>query len=235
MAFAKSDSDPLTADASLGSCAIQVTFRDWIGPWVVLDFLAEAEVLVPVYQDRFRGRIANDYTISLRNVKDEVEQIINGKGLIGKLRDYTAMEKAITQLDVRGAPSFLPDLAETLHSGIVVQHATEVGQALAIGLSAEPATFGAMAQTGSKADRQGAKVVEQVTGYVDQKIGTAQQQINFQVQQQQAAFRNELFAEDGMIQSVNRNVSVALGQVQGVQVALNQKADIQSLARFLPG
>ncbi len=235
MAFAKSDSDPLTADANLGACSIQVTFRDWIGPWVILDFIPEAEILIPPYQERFRNRITDVYRDSIINVRAEVETILDGKGVIGKLRDYTAMESAITRMDVAGAPSFMADLTETVHNGILVQHATELGQTFAIGLDGSAAAFGAMAGTGAKADIQGAKVTEQVTGYVDQQLGAAQQQLTFQVQQQQATFRNELFAEGGVIQNVSRNLNVVTGQIQGVQQALNAKADVQALARFLPG
>lgn len=233
MAFAKSDSSPLTADTNLGACSIQVTFRDWIGPWVILDFIPEAEILVGSYEDRFRDRISDVYIDSIINVRDEIETILDGKGVIGKLRDYTAMETAISGMN--GGPSFLPDLTETLHNSIVVQHATELGQTFAVGLKGSATSFGAMAGTGAKADIQGAKVTEQVTGYVDQQLGSAQQQLTFQVQQQQATFRNELFAEGGMIQNVSRNLNVVSGQMQGVQQALNAKADIQVLARFLPG
>ena len=235
MAFAKSDSDPLTADTNLGACSIQVTFRDWLGPWIILDFLPEAEVLIPPYQDRIRDRITDLYDDSIINVREEIDQILTGKGVIGKLRDYTAIESAITGMRGTSGPGFLPDLAETVNNGILVQHATELGQTFAIGLQGSATSFKAVAGTGAKADVQGAKVAEQVTGYVDEQLGSAQQQLTFQVQQQQANFRNELFAEGGMIQNVSRNLNVVTGQIQGVQQALNTKADVQSLARFLPG
>lgn len=53
LASVKDDSDPRTPDQSRGLTSIQVTFRDWIGPWIILDYVTE---IGPLVQD-FRNRL----------------------------------------------------------------------------------------------------------------------------------------------------------------------------------
>jgi hypothetical protein len=235
MAFAKSDSDPLTPDSSLGSCSIQINFRDWIGPWINLDFFADVPILVDNYRDRFGGLIRNDYRDTLIRFEEDIEVLVGNVGLVGKQKQYRAINEAIGRVQVSNPPTFLPDLTLTLQSGIALQQAAEYGQTAAIGMSQQPIVFQAFAETGAKADTRAAEVAEEVSGRVETQLGQAREELVFQVQREQANFRTDLLAESGPILNVQRELQTVAGQVQGFQLALNGKADIQTLARFLPG
>ncbi|HEX6558413.1 MAG TPA: hypothetical protein VF021_03105, partial [Longimicrobiales bacterium] len=47
LAFGKADSDPRTPDAARGANSIQLNFRDWIGPWIIVDYLPGFSLEVP--------------------------------------------------------------------------------------------------------------------------------------------------------------------------------------------
>ena len=235
MAFAKSDADPVTADSSLGSSSIQINFRDWIGPWINLDFFADLPTIVDDYRDRFGGLILDDYRDSLFRFEEDIQVLVGNVGLVGKQKQYRAITEAIGQVQVADPPPFLADLTFNLQNGIALQQAAEYGQAAAIGMGQQPVIFRAFAEAGAKADTRAGEVVEEVSGQIEGQLGQARDELVFQVQQEQANFRAELLAESGPILNVQRELQTVAGQVQGFQLALNTKADIQTLARFLPG
>ena len=228
-------SDPRTPDPNLGSCSIQVNFRDWIGPWLNLDFFLEMTPLVNNYRDIFIGQVGGNFRDTLDRFKEQVEVNLADKGILGKQKHTKAIMEAIGQMQVVNPPPYLENVTQIVKNGLVMQQATEYGQVAAVGLSDQPITFQAFMETGARAETKAAEVELAVSDRVDAQIGKAQEQLVFQVQQEQANFRDELFAENGAIQSVQRNLQAVTGQVQGFQVALNAKADVQTLARFLPG
>ncbi|HUE97441.1 MAG TPA: hypothetical protein VMN39_12330 [Longimicrobiaceae bacterium] len=234
IAFVKTDSDPRTPDPNLGSCSIQVHFRDWIGPWLNLDFFVDLAPLVNNYRDIFIGNVGVDFRDTLDRFKEQVEVNLADKGILGKQKHTKAIMDAIGQMQVVNPPPFLGNVTQIVKNGLVMQQATEYGQAAAVGLGDQPITFQAFTESSARAETKAAEVELSVTGKVDAQIGKAQEQLVFQVQQEQANFRDELFAENGAIQAVQRNLQAVTGQVQGFQVALNAKADVQTLARFIP-
>jgi hypothetical protein len=234
MAFAKTDADPRTADQSLGTCSIQVNFRDWIGPWLHLDFFDEITPLVNIYKDVFKGQIGINFLDTLGKFQNQVNVSLGGKGIVGKQKHTMAINTAIKQMDVSNPPSYLNSLTTVVQNGLTMQQAMEYTQAVALGVSEQPVTFQAFTESTSKSETRAAEVEAGVTAHVERELGKTRDQLNFQVAQQQANFRNELFAENGMIQAVQQNLLAVAGQVQGFQVALNAKADVQQLARFLP-
>jgi hypothetical protein len=234
MAFAKTDSDPRTPDPALGTCSIQVTFRDWIGPWINLDFFEfEEPILIPQYRDRFRGRITPDYKVTLGRWQQDVGEILEGKGILGRQKHGKAIKDALNQIEVTNPPSFLFNLTEVVGNGLTFQQATEFTQAAAIGGGTEPLIFQAFTESASHADTRAAEVEAGVGDQLTQEFSRARDEILFEVEREQANFRNELFAENGTIQGVQREILTVSGQIQGFQTALNGKADVQTLARFL--
>ena len=95
MAFAKSDSDPRTPDQSRGVSSIQITFRDWIGPWVMLDFFKETHMLVENTRKQLNPKVTDKYLESVGFLKDEVENRTRDKGVVGKLREYKVCSAAM--------------------------------------------------------------------------------------------------------------------------------------------
>lgn len=235
MAFAKTDADPRTPDPNLGSCSIQVNFRDWIGPWINLDFFVDTTPLINNYRDIFRGQIGVNFGETMNRFQNQVELNLIDKGILGKQKHTRAIMDAIGQIDVTNPPPFLGNVTQIVRNGLAIQQATELGQVAAVGVGDQPITFQAFTQSSARVETKAAEVEQNVTGLVESQLGRAQEELTFNVQRQQADFREELFAENGAIQAVQRNLQAVSGQVQGFQVALNGKADVQTLARFLPG
>jgi hypothetical protein len=220
--------------------SIQVTFRDWIGPWIITDYFVETETLV----ERFRGRLIPTLTAnfdqSVDDVKSEVNDFVLDKGLIGRQRNYRVIQEALDTVTTPQPLDYdLRKLTRPMQDAISVQRTLESAQ----GASADgqEAAFGAFANAAVRAedavvrvDSQVAQVEELLTGYVDQQLGEARNQLLFQVQPEQANLKDELLAENGPIKTVQQNLQAVSGEVQGFQTALNAKADVQTLARFLP-
>jgi hypothetical protein len=240
MAFARRDSDPVTPDQSRGVSSIQVTFRDWIAPWIITDYFVETDTLVESFRDRLIPKIVDDLDQSVRDVKVEVNDFIFDKGLIGRQRNYQVMREAFDTATPPQRPAYgLKKLTEPMQDALGVQQTLESAQG--IGPTGQEVAFRAFTGAAVRAedavvrvDAQIGQVQEQLTGYVDEQLGGARDQLLFQVQQEQASLKDELLAENGPIQTVHKSLQTVTGQVQGFQTALNAKADVQTLARFLP-
>jgi hypothetical protein len=212
-----------------------VTFRDWIGPWISIDYFVETASLVENFRDRLTPKITDDLGESVLNVKAEVNEFVFDKGLIGRQRNYRVIQEALDEVTITQPLDFpLNKLTKPMQDAIGVQQALESAQGAAVGPAGQEVAFGAFADAAVRADTQAAEVGSRLTGYVDEQLGEAQNQLVFQVQQQQANLKNELLAEDGLIQTVHKDLQTVSGRVQGFQEALQGKADVQALARFLP-
>jgi hypothetical protein len=181
-------------------------------------------------------KITKDLSESVLNVKAEVNEFVFDKGLIGRQRNYRVIQEALDEVTVPEPLDFsLNKLTKPLQDAISIQQTLESVQGAAIGPADQEVAFGAFADAAVRADTQAAEVGSKLTGYVDEQLGEAHSQLLFQVQQQQANLKNELLAEDGLIQTVHKDLQTVSGRVQGFQEALQGKADVQALARFLPG
>lgn len=241
MAFARRDGDPVTPDQSRGVSSIQVTFRDWIFPWITIDYFVKTGPLVENLRERLAPKISDDFGRSVINVKTEVKEFVSSSGLIGKQRDYMVVREALAEVDVpRPLPFDLVSLTKPLQDAIGVQQMLEGGQGL--GLDGREVAFGAFADAAVQTedavvrmDSQVAQVHQEITGYVNEQLQEAREQLQFEVQRAQANFKDQLLADNGPIMSVQKDLQAVTGQVQGVQTALNAKADMQTLARFVSG
>jgi hypothetical protein len=144
LAFAKSDSDPATPDRRHGAESITVTFRDWITPWIHLEYLDKSRIAdyTKDIQSQFRAKVTKDYATTTNYFKQVVTENVMDAGLIGKIRTLEAMNLALDSLEVTDAPDFLPDLATTIRHGVVMQHVMESAQASTIGLPAAEENIG---------------------------------------------------------------------------------------------
>ena len=120
-----------------------------------------------------------------------------------------------------------------MQDAIGVQRTLESAQGVASGFAARVVAFGLLTDTAVRAD-QAVESGKQLTDHVDEQLGQAKDELLFQVQQEQANFSNELLKVGGPIQEVQERLQTVSGEVQGFQQALNAKADVQTLARFLP-
>jgi len=234
MAFLKPDSNPATADGALASASIQVTFRDWIAPWVIVDYLPGLGGLQLDYGNRFRNLIEPSLGPSITNIIDEVDDIIRGKGLIGRQRDLLAVDAAIGGLPFEvDPPPFMPDLVQAIQFGSQVQHAMFYSQAVTPGDSGGALGFGAVAGSAGRAASEAGEVEARLEETIDSKLDSATESLRNEVSISQVKFQEELLQEDGPILSVQRDVAAFSGQVQGFQAVLNNKADVDLISNII--
>ena len=141
LAFAKADSDPTTPDQSRGVSSIQVTFRDWISPWVTLEYLPTIDTRVVDIRDRFRPRITSSYRESVNLLVSEVKEIVSGKGLLAKQREYIAIQSAFDGLNLDAPPSFMPTLTKSFQDALRVQQTQDYIQSATIGRTDDETAF----------------------------------------------------------------------------------------------
>lgn len=205
LAFLKGDSDPSTAEPGQGVCSIQVTFRDWIGPWLNLDYLPKAKDLATDYGNLFQANVGRDFAETTTKFRDKVSERVRDKGLIGKQRDYQAASLALDDLSgPAGGPGFVGDAARSVRSAIGLQQALETSEA-ALFAPATQVGLQAVTQVAVQAD---ATATTHVAGLLQEQVG-------------------------GLEERIQQSVQSVRGEVSGIQAALNQKADVQSLTRFL--
>jgi hypothetical protein len=227
MAFLKPDSNPTTADGALASASIQVTFRDWIAPWVLTDYLPAVGTIQLDYGQRFQNLIGPSLGLSIDGIVGEVEDIIRDKGIIGRQRDLQAIDKAIGSLRFTAdPPPFMTDLVQAIQFGSQVQHAMIYSQSLTPGDTGEARGFGAIAGSVGQASAEASRIKQQLTDDIDTKLTNTTTDLQNQVNVMQVKFQEELLREDGPILNVQREVQTFSGQVQGLQAALNNKADV---------
>jgi hypothetical protein len=97
LAFAKTDADPKTPDQSRGAASIQVTFRDWVRPWILMHYMAP---------DRTTG-LVNDVVERVgasagkpEEVEKQVASVIAEEdGLIAQARTYEAARIALDRVE----------------------------------------------------------------------------------------------------------------------------------------
>jgi hypothetical protein len=234
MAFVRRDSDPVTPDQSRGVSSIQVTFRDWMYPWIITDYFVETGPLVSDFRDRLGPKIVDNLDESVFNLKAEVSDFVLDKGLLGRQRNYLVIQDALDTVTTPQPLAYdLNKLTGPMQDAVGVQRTLESAQGVASGFADQVVAFGLLTDTAVQAD-QAAESGKQLTDRVDEQLGQAKDELLFQVQQEQANFSDELLKVGGPIQEVREQLQTVSGEVQGFQQALNAKADVQTLARFLP-
>jgi archaellum component FlaC len=191
MAFAKADNDPRTPDQSRGVSSIQITFRDWISPWISLDYMDITVAAVQIARDRLTPRVTGNLAESAGLLKDEVNQMVRGKGLIGKQRDYQIIHAALDQVNVSQPPQFLNTLTKSVQNAVNIQQSLENTQAAAFGPGDQQVAFDVFTAT----------AVQAGTGVEEIKQG--------------------LSALQRQLQSVERNFSGVSGEVTRLQTSLS--------------
>ena len=214
MAFATSDSDPRTPDQSRGVSSIQVTFRDWIGPWLSLDYFEETRPLVLNFRDRLTPKITGELGQSVLNVKSEVDEFVRDKGLVGKLRNYQVVHNALDEVTLPQPPVFLNTLARSIQDAVSIQQTLESVQA--ISAPNQTAAFEVFTNAAVQAD----------TSTLQQQIGEALQRfddINGQVSNLGNAVSSlngrldASLAEGGTLQQLTSKIEMVRQQVEVLQ------------------
>jgi len=159
LAFVKNDADPTTADPSRGVSSIQITFRDWLGPFLALDYFEKLDDRVKITAELLgSGLVAvKDFDLALAGVKAHVDQTVAGQGLLARQREYRVLVKAIEQVQVAQPPGFLPVLREAVKDALILQQTLELSQLTTTGLE-EQVAVDVFTNAALRADKDTAKI-----------------------------------------------------------------------------
>lgn len=174
MAMVKMDVDPVTPDHGRGSSSIQVTFRDWVSPWVLLDYVADVDVLKGSLKEQFQSRVTPDFAKSAKDITDRVKSAVQDHGILGKQRVYKATHAALDELTVTNPPVFLPELTRSVRNAVSVQQSILTTQSAIVGLESPEAAFDAVATTVFKPELSTAGVQASI-GDLRGQLSTLQQ------------------------------------------------------------
>lgn len=172
LAFVKGDNDPQTPDVTHAVSSTQVTFRDWLWPWLHLGYLSELEInpLVAVYRERLRPRVTGDFVKSVDLLKKEVKEIVGTRGIVGKQRDYLAVHTAFDTLTVPQPPAFFNNLTQSMQDAVRIQQTVESAQLSTLGLRDQDVAFNVFTNAAARVDTD-------VTDVSD-RVGKLQQQMD---------------------------------------------------------
>jgi archaellum component FlaC len=218
LAFVKKDSDPRTPDESRGVSSIQITFRDWIGPWLALDYLGETTSLVEDAKNKLNPKITGDYLQSVGLFKQEVDDRIRNKGVMGKFREFKVLRDALDRVTGPSGqpPAFLNKLTRTMKDAIDIQHALEGAQTAAIGAPERTQAFQAFTNAAVRSDTDVSEV-SKVVNDIRNQVGQIDQKIQQQVNQSVSKSVSELEKPGGAIDSIKKSVQSVSGQVNEIQ------------------
>jgi archaellum component FlaC len=146
LAFAKDDSDPTTADPNRGSSSIQITFRDWVRPWLVIDYWGRLDTVSDELIHRFVPKVGITLEGSVENLRGEVSELVKNRGVVGKLRTYDAMDVAFDKLHVEGK-TFMPDLSKSMRAAVGLQKSIEQNNASVLGAASQELVFKALTRS----------------------------------------------------------------------------------------
>ncbi len=161
LASVTSDADPTTPDPSRGLACIQVTFRDWLWPWIQMGYLVEIAPVVTEVKGDFEAKITPDYRQSARQVSRAFEDLLKDRGLIERELYYEAAQRALDLVNPPEHPGFLTDLTGVFKQSIGVQRALERGNPAWVA-AVGPEAFVAIADTSTRADAGFSEVVGRV-------------------------------------------------------------------------
>lgn len=230
MAFVKPDSDPLSADGTLATASIQVTFRDWIGPWLNIGYLPDRVTLIPGLTTKFGNMVDVDLGLSVNNIIKEVSQNSSELGILGKQRHLISVDEAISNVSFEtNQPPFMADLTSAIKTGAQMQSTMLYAQSVSPGASKQAVSFSAMASSNSKSASDSMRVQEELTRTVDEKMQETRKAVKDDVKVDQAAFESALMAEDGPIRNVQHKLLEFDSQVASLSSSLGKKADVDMI------
>jgi hypothetical protein len=234
LAFARFEAGGAAAgETGQGVGSIQVVFRDWIGPWLNLDYLPRANVLATQYRDLLRPRIGADFAATAAGLGDEIGKTVGKKGLVAKHRDYLALGTALEQLPAQGAPDYVRAAAASAQNAIGMQQTLESAQ-VTLGVPGEQVALSALTGVTLRAESSAAAARDTAAKALQDQVGQIQERVQTTVRTEQQAFRADLLREDGPVVTAQKAVESFRGQIGGFQAALAAKADLQVVTRFLP-
>ena len=218
VALARSDADPTTPDPARGAGSIRVAFRDWIGPWIMLQYLDPVE-LQPAVVD-FRAKLAPHYTAdyldSVARLKNEVGTLVGEeRGLVGRIRDLQAVHGALGGVSVGQPAALVEQVTRTVQQAVVLQQAIEPVQAGTFAATGGNVAIDALTDSSAGAATDVGDVKQQVAA-MQAKIDAVGTQVD-STQQSLATLDGRVNQASSTLSSISNSVSSVHEQVTKVQ------------------
>jgi hypothetical protein len=121
MCFVQNSNDASAPDFGRSSGAMQVVFRDWISPWYHLEYSLDTTVLAQTYHDSLAPKFTADLVSSVNNIKEQVNSIVAGKGLLGKQRAYGVINTVLGQIVTQQSPTLVNAVTKSVQNAIAIQ------------------------------------------------------------------------------------------------------------------
>ena len=201
MAFVKPDSNPTTPDASQGMSSLQVTFRDWINPWIDY-YIAPPFQPLPLdkYKDILGPKITKDYDKSADLLRESLQDILREReGLVGKQRSYEIARLALEELTPpTEQPAFFNQLVKDAQSAIGIQKVVSVGESAALGSPVPEVAFEAFYDAKRQTSQQSLdtqQVLDGLTAANQAELNNLKGELQLEFNNQFSAVKGELQVE----------------------------------------
>lgn len=221
MAFVKPDNDPRTPDPARGASSTQITFRDWIRSWLDLDYMQvdESPVFIDNLIERFKPKITADFRSTVELLKQGVRDVVNDRGLVGRQKDYLAIDRAFDRLTVNQAPAFMNTVTKSMRDAVRIQQVMENTQTATLGLSTQDVAFDvftnntARTDTGFAGVTAGVDTLQKEVSRLDKELST----FAAQTTQQTRDLTGKLTGLEQIATNVKNDITRTSKTVEGMQ------------------
>jgi hypothetical protein len=171
--FVQNSADVNAPDFGRASAAVQIVYRDWIGPWYNLDYSVNTGPLVQTYRDRLAPKFTGDLKESVDNVKAEVNSIVKNQGVMRKQRDYRLVREALDQVNIAQPPGFLNAVTQSVQNAISIQQTLQTAQDVTADVPDHDVAFEVFTTAATRSDASVASANRAVSE-VQKQLGTLQ-------------------------------------------------------------
>lgn len=226
LAFAKPDADATTPDHALGVGTIQITFRDWIAPWLVIDYLPNKTRIIDDFRQRIPQLLTTKLDQSVLRIRDEIQTYVNDMGVLGRLKAYAGVREAMAGLAPTGSPEILRDATAVVGGALGIQQSMEFSQIATMGVGGQEHAFSALLRSTAITERSVGDALA-TAGKAREQVAGLREEVNVQVRRQVETRLEELEQPGGPISTLRAEVLDAKDQVFAINSGLGDVTRLQ--------
>jgi hypothetical protein len=220
MAVARADSDPTTPDQARGAGSIRVSFRDWVGPWLLLHYL-DPVVLAPAVADfrvKLQPHFTGDYFDSVSRLRTEIGTLVHPtSGLVGRIRDLQAAHGALDGVSVTQSAELVSKVRGTVQTALIFQQSMEPVQAGTFSAGDGNVAVDALTDSAVRAATDVQALKSQVGG-LETKVDRASNRVD--------SAHQRLATLDGRVNETSSTVASISNSVTTVHEQVNKVAEL---------
>ena len=233
MAFVKPDDSPGTADSAMASGSIRVTFRDWVYPWIITQYLPPEPAVVGIYTALFTPQIALGLEPGVEAMFNAVETQSVNLGILGQQKQIEAAEQALITLPAAGQPDYFGSLVGTMQEGLTVQKGMLYSLAVSPGVNETTATGKAIAAGGVRGEVAAAAAADTIRGETSTTVTASEARILDQVRAENTQLQSNLLADNGPVRRAEIIALDAASKADNINIELGRKAGIDLVSQLL--